>query len=95
MEPHALLLQHGLVALLDDALHELLDVLADERVEQVDDPVAGQAVDVALLGQVGAHLAVLGGLLEEVVYGEPLVVGGGEDLDRVRLHVCTGGQHKE
>ena len=67
MEPHALLLQHGLVALLDDALHEPLDVLADERVEQVDDPVARQAVDVALLGQVGAHLAVLGGLLEEVV----------------------------
>ena len=87
LERHPLVVDHGFVARLDDAPDVQLDVLADHRVEHVDDEAARQAVDVALLWQVGAHDLVVLRLLQEVVDGQPLVVGHGQDLDVGRLHV--------
>ena len=67
------------------SLHPLGEGPADERVRDVDDPLPRQLADVVLVGEVDERLGVLGGLREELLDAEALVLRHGQVLDAVGM----------
>ena len=59
------------------SLHPVGEGPADERVRHVDDPLPRKLADVFLVGEVDERLGMLGGLREELLDAEALVLWHG------------------
>ena len=62
-----LLLGHVVVALVENMCDPIGEGLADDSGEEIDQPLAGEAVPVLLVGQVLKHLRVVLGASEDVL----------------------------